>query len=226
MLLLHGNNDLIQSAYLLWLIVAYVAYIAMGALPSDKQPFRKPPLRVLADRLIFFLVLFALPLLVFTLAGWEMPGRASLGLGRPASWLPASLLISLLAFAIGYYAKKGPAERANYPQYSPPRWGAGELALELASWSLYLYAYEFVFRGFLLYALLPLGVGLAIVTQTGLYAFAHLPKSAKEAGAAVIFGLATALMTLVWDSIAPAFIVHLALALANDLSCFRAMKRA
>jgi hypothetical protein len=50
MLLLHGNNDVIQSAYLLWIVVAYVAYIAMGALPSDKQPFRKPPLRLPAKR--------------------------------------------------------------------------------------------------------------------------------------------------------------------------------
>ncbi|HAE23464.1 MAG TPA: hypothetical protein DCG47_14260, partial [Spirochaetaceae bacterium] len=156
------SNDLIQSGYLVWLIVAYVAYIATGALPSDKQPFRKPPLRVLVDRLGFFIAFFALPLLVFTLAGWSMPGYASLGMGEPMRWLAPTLGISALAFAIGFFAKKGPAELGNYPQYLPARWGAGKIALELVSWSLYLYAYEFVFRGFLLYALLPLGTGLAI----------------------------------------------------------------
>ncbi len=220
------TQDLIEGGYLLWIIVAYVAYIAMGALPSDKQPLRRPPLRVLADRLAFFLAFFALPLLVFLAAGWDLPGRASLGIGRPQAWLAPTFGLSALAFAIAYLSKKGAADVSNYPQYAPAHWGAAELVLEFASWSLYLYAYEFVFRGFLLQALLPLGPGLAIVAQTGLYAFAHLPKSAKEAGGAVFFGVATAIMTLAWGTILPAFIIHLALALANDLSCFRAMERA
>ncbi len=219
-------EDLIQSAYLLWLILGYVAYIALGALPSDKQAFRRPPQRVLIDRMAFFVAFFALPVLVYWLAAWELPGSEKLGLARPSAWLLPTVAFSVLAFAIGYFAKKSSADKANYPQYLPARWGAIEFVLEIASWSLYLYAYEFVFRGFLLQALLPSGVGFAIMTQTGLYAFAHLPKSVKEAGAAVLFGLATGIMTLAWGTILPAFIIHLALAIANDLSWFRAIKRA
>jgi hypothetical protein len=215
-------SDLRAAALIGWLALVYVAYIASGALPSDARPCRRPATRVLLDRLAFFVLIGLLPPLAFLLLGWPLPGLSVLGFGKILEWLPLTAALTALCWAIGRYSRKGEAELANYPQYLPSRWKAGSLALEIGSWALYLAAYEFAFRGYILYALLPGGTLVAIAIQTALYSFAHLPKSAKEAAGALLFGVATSLLTLAYGSILPAFILHLAMALGNDLGSLRA----
>ena len=219
-----GFPDMAGAILYLWLAVVYVAYIARGALPSDKAPARRRPATVLADRIIFFLAFFALPVLGFALAGYEIPGLPILSTGKPGTWgLPVTFLCCAAA-CLGLFSKKSPADIANYPQYSPPAWTPKAIILEIVSWSLYLFAYEFAFRGMILHGLLPAGYWTAIAIQTALYAFAHLPKSGKEAAGAIVFGVLTSVMTLAWGTVYPAFLVHLALALGNDMGCTRAFR--
>lgn len=220
-----SSADIPAAGLIAWTAIVYVAYIATGALPSDSRPARKPPRRVLADRVGFFALVGLAPPLAFLALGLRLPGIEVLGLGGDARWLPLTAVLALACWAIGRYSRKGEAEVANYPQYLPPRWSAGAVTLEIGSWALYLAAYEFAFRGFILYALLPGGTFLAIAAQTALYSFAHLPKSSKEAAGALVFGVATSLLTLYYGTLAPAFVLHLAMALGNDLGAFRAAQR-
>lgn len=215
-------DDIAGFVICLWIAVAYVLFIDRGGLPSDKRPLRKKPSMVLIDRMIFFLAFLIIPVLGFKVAGFELPGRAILATGLVAKWLVPVLALSVLAFGLGLYSKKGSAEMVNYPQYLPSSWNVKTLVLEISSWSMYLLAYEFAFRGILLHVLLPAGYWTAIAVQTGLYAFAHLPKSSKEAKGAIFFGILTSVMTLGWGTVLPAFFVHLALALGNDLGSLRA----
>jgi hypothetical protein len=220
------SGDIARSILYFWLAASYVGFIAWGALPSDKSPGRRKQRQVLIDRGAFFLMYFAIPLLGFTLAGLKVPGMATLSIGRLYAWLLPVTAIGAAAFCIGFFSRKGAAEIANYPQYLPPVWTWKTIVIEIFSWSLYLFAYEFAFRGMILHGLLPSGYWTAIAVQTGLYAFAHLPKSGREAAGAIVFGLATSLMTLAWGTLLPAFFCHLALALGNDLGCERARKSA
>lgn len=223
------------AAVLLWYTVAYVVFIAMGALPSEKFPGRKRPVEVLRERALFFLAFFAAPILVSRSAGFELPGMAFLGLGTGRagiiggsfgtgaggikSWIIPTLLLSVPAGAIGLLSRKSRADVKNYPQYMPATWSAVHLVAEVASWAIYLVAYEFAFRAVLLGSLLPAGPWIAAAASTLAYALAHLPKSQKEAAGAIVFGMVTALLTLLWGSIWPAFILHLVLALGNDMAC-------
>jgi hypothetical protein len=218
--------DLRIGCLLAYLAVAYVAFIALGALPSDKAPGRRPALRVLADRLAFVLAFAILPIVAFRAMGAGLPGLSALGAGEPSRWLGPCAALCVLGGAIGFLSRKGSADIANYPQYLPPRWNAGSLALEIGSWAAYLLAYEFAFRGIFLACLLPAGAYTAVAAETALYAFAHLPKSVKEAAGAVGFGIVASLLTLAFGTLYPAFLIHLALALANDLGCRRAARRA
>jgi len=213
--------DLASGALALWLAAAYVAFIALRGLPSNDRPGRLGPDRVLASRIAFFLAFYLVPGIAYRLLGLRLPGIETHGLGNPDEWALPLVGIVVAAFGVGFLARKSPADLANYPQYVPrpdfPRPAA--LANELGSWALYLWAYEFAFRGMLLSMLLSAGPATAVAVQTGLYAFAHLPKNSKEAAAALLFGVAASLMTLGWGSVVPAFVAHLALALGNDLSC-------
>jgi hypothetical protein len=228
------------AAVLLWYTVAYVVFIAMGALPSEKFPGRKRPAEVLRERALFFLAFFAAPIIVARSAGFELPGMAFLGLGESRigtefvssagnaglphahgirGWIIPTLLLSVPAGAVGLLARKSRADIKNYPQYMPEKWTGLHLAAEVASWSIYLVAYEFAFRAVLLDSLLPAGPWIAAAASTLAYALAHLPKSRKEAASAVVFGMVTSILTLLWGSIWPAFFLHLVLALGNDMAC-------
>lgn len=213
--------DFQKAALLLYLAIAYIAYIALGALPSDKAPGRRKPARVLLDRAAFFAAFGLAPVALFAALGLELPGASVLAAGEPAAWLPSTAALCLLAWAIGRFSRKSAADLASYPQYLPPRWHAGSVALEAGSWALYLFAYEFAFRGMVLYALMDAGILAAVVAETALYAFAHLPKSSKEAAGAILFGLAASWLTLAYGTVLPAFVVHLAIALANDYGSLR-----
>ncbi len=210
----------------LFLCSAYVAYIASGALPSSSRPARRKPGRVLLDRAGFALVFLGLPFAAFLLAGLALPGATYLRMEAPRAWLLPTAVLGGLAWALGRYSRKDAADMANYPQFLPVRWGVRAFCAELLSWLAYLFAYEFVFRGMILELLLPLGSLAAIGADTALYAFAHLSKSPKEAAGCVLFGVVACVLTLVFGSLYPAFLIHAALALGNDRGAYLASRAA
>ena len=219
------HADISIAALVAYLAVAYIAYVASGALPSDKAPARRSACRVVIDRAAFALIFALTPTAAFKLLGLALPGREVLAFGDVSRWALPSAILSTASWAVGRYSKKSRGDVANYPQYLPGRWGAAEMAAEVLSWAGYLAAYEFVFRGMILHAFMPLGYPSAIAAETALYSFAHLPKSSKEAAGAVLFGVVTSWMTVAYGTILPAFALHLAMALGNDRGCWVAMKR-
>jgi len=217
-------NSTIAAVVFGWFAIVYVVFVATGGLPSELRPGRRPLARVLLDRVAFFVALFVVPAIVLPLACGMTPEHLWLSAGRPLSWLPWTAMLSALAAAIGVFSSKSAADRQSYPQYLPARWTVTAIVFEVGSWALYLCAYEFAFRGYLLAALLPLGLPAAIAANTALYAFAHLPKSGKEAAGALILGVVLSLLTLAFGTLIPAFIIHLALALGNDAGAIRAAR--
>lgn len=209
-----------------WFALVYVVFVASGGLPSELRPGRRPPARVLLDRLWFFIAIFAVPVIALVFAWGLRPTRLLLSWGSPLSWLPLTILLSAVAAGLGLLSKKGNPDLQNYPQYLPDHWTAAAIVYQVGSWALYLFAYEFAFRGYLLVPLLPMGVPAAIAIHTAIYALAHTPKSGKEAGGALFLGVILSLLTLRWGTMIPAFIIHMALALGNDAGAIRAAKSA
>lgn len=103
-----------------------------------------------------------------------------------------------------------------YPQMRIESWRLRHVAANALGWSAYLLAYELMFRGFLLHALLPYGVVVALSVNTLLYVAVHVPKGLSEAIAAVPFGILVCYLSLQFGTIWPAFFLHLTLALANS----------
>lgn len=219
-----GMNSLIAAALYSWFAVVYIVYVAMGALPAELRPARRRAGRVLIDRAAFFIAIAVIPAIV--LASVYGIGLDSLWLapGYPVRYVLWTVLLSALAAGTGFFSAKSQADMQSYPQYLPLHWTASTICLEVGSWALYLFAYEFAFRGYLLAALLPLGMPAAVAVNTALYAFAHLPKSGKEAAGALVLGCLLSVLTLAWGTMIPAFVIHLALALGNDGGAIRAAR--
>lgn len=105
----------------------------------------------------------------------------------------------------------------QYPQIRINNWTAGLLFKNSFGWFIYLLAYEFLYRGILLFGLLDaFGVWPAIMVNTIIYSLAHLPKGNREALAAIPFGILLCYLTIKTETIWISVIVHVALALSND----------
>ncbi len=141
--------------------------------------------------------------------------------GSPRTALVAAGM-TLASAAVSIAAAKSPHKLAVYPQIRRSVWGVRTIAINTATWALYLIAYEAMFRGFMLYALLPFGVWTSIAVNTSLYVAVHVPKGASEAAGALVYGPLLCLLTLWSGTIWIAFFAHVGLALGNSYSSLAA----
>jgi len=174
---------------------------------------------------------------ICTLAAFLIfPGStvADFGFRLPSSGSPAivtlvsTATLSLLLVAANFYRSRKIGKNGTgfgrYPEIRLSVWSYGTVALDAGLWSLYLLAYELMFRGTLFLPLVGrLGLWPAIGVNIALYSAVHVPKGAGEAIGALILGFVLCFITFYTKSIATAFLVHAALAVSNDLFafCFR-----
>lgn len=134
-------------------------------------------------------------------------------------WIVA---ISAILVPVASLSARKPKNLVNYPQIRAKTWTNITVIINISGWSLYLLGYEMLFRGVLLMPLAEqLGTWPAIAINIALYAATHIPKGLDETIGAVPLGLVLCLLTLASGTIWIAFLVHLAMALAN---CFTALK--
>ena len=127
------------------------------------------------------------------------------------------LLLSLVILPVNFFNSKTPDNLSQYPQIRKTSWSAGLIGVSALSWIAYLFAYELLFRGFLLFSSLELlGYWPAIILNTGIYSIVHYPKGKKEAFGAVPFGLILCVLTIHTGSFMIAFLAHVLLALSNE----------
>ncbi|HET7715134.1 MAG TPA: CPBP family intramembrane glutamic endopeptidase [Bauldia sp.] len=178
---------------------------------------------VVAKRLSGVLVLGLLPavliaaFLPFTLVEVgltaEVPDRTWL-------WVAgASLVIVPACFATAHK----PANFDVYPEMRTAEWGPGAVAANSLSSALYMFAYEFLFRGILLFpCLAALPTGWAIAINVALYALAHVPKGPREALGSIPLGIVLCLATIDTGAIWAAFLIHSIMSQLNDYLAVRA----
>jgi membrane protease YdiL (CAAX protease family) len=121
------------------------------------------------------------------------------------------------AFLVSFLLSKFTDNSAIYPQIRIKNWGFDLFMINAMSWAAYLLAYEFLFRGIVLFSSLKaIGYWAAVVLNVILYALAHLPKGKKEVYGAIPFGIVLCLVTLETGTIWAAFAAHVSLALSYD----------
>lgn len=172
--------------------------------------------RILIHRGVQVLVLGLIPAAVLGLVLGNAP--AHYGLVITWDWRRAGIIAALCVAVVGVIAVNPGKDKlvADYPQMRIPVWQASHILINTAGWAAYLVAYELMFRGFMLQALLPFGVWVAVSVNIGIYVLAHIPKGLSEAIGAVPFGLLVCGFTIAYGTIWAAFWLHLSLALANS----------
>ncbi|MFC2118762.1 lysostaphin resistance A-like protein [Bacteroidota bacterium] len=128
-----------------------------------------------------------------------------------------TLGLGAIIIPMNLFAARKPKNYVVYPHIRAEVWNSGLIIKNAISWILYLFAYEFLFRGILLFACIPvLGVWPAIAVNITIYSCTHIPKGLTEAVAAIPFGIILCLITISTGNIWVAVFAHIFLALSND----------
>lgn len=144
----------------------------------------------------------ALPVLTITL----ILRRNPLDFGfRPGNWKLWSIYVVatiIVALPILYFASSAPA-LANY--YTRSQFDVGKYILETI---VYLLAWEFIFRGFLLFGLKDKLKEASILVQMVPFVLVHFGKPELETISTIITGIYFGWVAYRGNSYWPAFIVH------------------
>jgi membrane protease YdiL (CAAX protease family) len=133
-----------------------------------------------------------------------------------------TLGLCALVIPLAYVSAKKPKNLINYPQIRAKVWTRKTVAIHAFGWFIYLFGYEFMFRGILLFPVVDaIGVWPAIAVNIALYSATHIPKGLDETIGAIPLGLVLCILTLASGTIWIALFVHVAMAWTN---CFTALK--
>lgn len=171
---------------------------------------------VVLIKLTGFLLLGLVPALLI-LAVLKRP-LSDFGAGpmTPAAW---KWMGGLIVFVLVLNALQGrrPANYNVYPLIREKEWSAGLISLSMITSTLFIIGYEFLFRGFLLFACLPLmGIEVAVLLNVLVYSFAHIHKGMQETLASVPFGIILCYVTLTTGSFWAIMVAHIILSLSAD----------
>lgn len=163
---------------------------------------------------LFLGVLPAALTLIFTDKSLLDLGMGFQNIGTSLLWTIALGGVAALVNSIN--AKKAD-NLAMYPEIRAKNWNRQLVFSSAFTWSAYLFAYEFLFRGILWFCTYPvLGLIPAIALNCALYALVHVPKGKKETIGAIPLGIILCILTQQTGTIWIAFLVHIALALSNE----------
>ena len=172
---------------------------------------------VYIQKFLGFLLLGVIPLIINIIIGSELGG---LGFSLPHG--SGSLLWSLIPIFIFtivvIFRSKENIPIDFYPQVRQQKWGRKRIITNSFYWILYLAAYEFAFRGFLLFPMISeYGFVMAVVINSSIYALAHIYKGPGEAFGAFFLGILLCIIAVETNSFLVPVIVHVILAIGNDM---------
>jgi membrane protease YdiL (CAAX protease family) len=141
--------------------------------------------------------------------------------GLAWKWDPEILYWTLgLSLVLGYatsISTKKPDSLEMYPEIRKKDWSKSIYWWSAIGWVAYLIGYEWMFRGWLLFACeRAVGVWPAIIINTVIYSLVHVPKSAREGIGAIPLGILLCIITFRTGNIVVAVVVHIVLALCNE----------
>jgi len=128
-----------------------------------------------------------------------------------------TVIISVIIVFINFFSSKSKSNLEKYPLIRAKIWDGKLLIFSSSGWIIYLFAYEFLFRGFLLFACIhSFGIWPSIIINILVYSFAHVPQGIKETAGAIPFGFLLCYFTILSGTIWAALILHIVLAISNE----------
>jgi membrane protease YdiL (CAAX protease family) len=212
---------LTTSAYLLYYFLLHAKDIRNRML-GEEHSYTGYLRQMWWQRLSGLLLMGVIPGLVI---GWQYPdllwamGLTNPGLDSHWPWYLGGMLLMFILSSVG--ARQSDTQ-ARYPELPFREWTGRLFVINAAGWLLYLAAYEFLFRGILLFGtFLSFGYWPAVAINVSIYAFAHAWKGWPETFGSVIFGILASMATLETGSWWLPFAAHAVTSINTEYQCIR-----
>ncbi|MFA6781129.1 MAG: CPBP family intramembrane glutamic endopeptidase [Bacilli bacterium] len=177
-------------------------------------------------RLMGFVLLGLIPFLV-TLFYFKKP-LSSYGLGLPSGEyaLIWSLIPLVVIVVVSILRPTSKIDLSYYPEVRKKDWTTKRTIINVVFWTLYLLGYEFALRGMIFFTTLyAYGLWPAIIINSVIYSLIHIFKGPKEAFGAFFLGILFCLITYYTNSFWLSFIIHVPMAVINDIKAANATKK-
>jgi membrane protease YdiL (CAAX protease family) len=215
---------LTTSAYLSYYFLLQSRAFRTG-LSNDKPLVNEYLQFMWRQRLSGVLLLGIIPGIIVS---WQHPdllqsmGMTNPGFIRHWPWYLSGMLLMFLLSSMG--ARQADTQ-ARYPELPLREWTGRLFMVNALGWLLYLAAYEFLFRGILLFGTFQsFGYWPAVAINIAIYAFAHVWKGWPETLGSVFFGLIASVATLETGSWWLPFAAHAVTSINTEYQCIRLRK--
>jgi len=203
-----------------WSIVGFALYYFLFVKRSPgKQDLKALSIQRLGG--ILFMGIFPLLLIPLVFKGGLRDYGLTFSFSVPPPWWIWILLPVILV--LSYFQAAAPKNLELYPQVRDREWTPATLLISGLGWTAFLLAYEFFFRGFLLFASLQIMDPLpAVALNCALYGFAHFYKGPGETFGALPLGILVSYLSILTGNIWCAVLIHCVMALSNEWFSLRA----
>lgn len=194
------------------MILILAAVLLTVAHYHGRLPSLSPRLEIFGWVALSFALFFVVPALVIRFGFGEALSAYGLRLGESRAFSREIAAGGAFIVAAAAFASRFPALHQGVPRYRAVLDEPWLLVPLLLAWAVYSFAWEFFFRGFLLFGLgRRLGV-TAVFVQLVPFVMAHYPKSEIETLGSIVAGVALGLATWRWRSMLGAWVLHWLLA--------------
>jgi uncharacterized protein len=202
-----------------WSLLLVSSAIELLTFYRPSLPCSNSTLCLLVDLVLQTALLLGLPVMWLKLVQHGRMVDVGLTLASPRSWIRWLLPLAAVALPLVFVATRIPSIHAAYPRLAQARSEPWLLVPSTVAFAGYGLAWEFFFRGFLLFGLKAHVHRWSIVLQAIPCALMHIGKPSLEGlasfPAALLFG-AIAYRT---GSIVPGWLLHVSVALVINLGC-------
>ena len=148
--------------------------------------------------------------------------------GLSFSHLSSSFLLIagliLLTAVVLFFHHRGKPDRSTL-QFYPSQWNTSLFMLNALGWSLYLIAYEFLFRGILLFECYEhLGFWPAVAINVSLYSAIHMVNGKDQTAGALVFGTLACYFALTRGTLLIPIFMHLSLSILSNFYSVKNMQ--
>jgi len=177
----------------------------------------------IAQRILGFFTFGLIPFAIVLVSHSKPAGNYGLNFNNLQTSLFWTAFLSLIIIVANYFLAGKKQNLKNYPQIRLNNWSIDKILINSLTWILYLFGYELMFRGLLLFSFYyAYGTVVAIAVNCVLYSLVHIPKGKKETIGAIPLGIILSFITLNTGSIFVAFAFHVIMALSNDYFAIKA----
>ncbi len=179
-----------------------------------------------AKKLMGFILLGVIPGIIYYFIKYPAPVNFGLSLNHLATHIPIILILIILIVSTAYLHQKLNPDFTSL-EIKDNLYNFQFVALNIFGWVIYLVAYEFLFRGILLFeCYYAFGLWPAICINVAFYSAIHMPDGKDQVIGALIFGTVAGYLAITLGTILVPIIMHITLSISTIIFSLRLVKNA